>query len=166
MNAGKKFSRREFLRTFALLSSSTLFAGLNSGCGTSTSGPVARAAYGPPPPSVSHPEVSSIYYLDSQSNHILLANNQNVPVQVSCMIEFIEDMNTAIQVSIAFTDSTPAAVPFTQSWPDARTLAVTPSSPLAAGTMYTLGIGDDAEDTYGNTLYPPGGISITFKTVP
>ncbi len=158
------FSRREFLRTFALLSSSSLLIGLNSGCGSSD--PVPRVLYGPLPPNATHPEVSSVYYLDAQSNHVLLANNQNVPVQVACLMEFTKDMNTSIPVAIALTDSTPAAVPFTRSWQDARTIAVTPSSPLAADTAYTLGVGDNAEDTYGNALYPPGGTSITFKTAP
>ncbi len=164
MISGKEFSRREFLRTFALLSSSTLLVGLNSGCGTSSGVP--RALYGPAPPNVTHPEVSSFYYMDAQSNHVTLDSNQNVPVQVACLIEFTKDMNTSKQVTISFSDAALNPVPFSKSWQDARTLSVTPSSSLSPGTSYTLGIGDDAEDTYGNTLYPPGGASITFKTAP
>ncbi len=158
-------SRREFLRTFAMLSSSALVAGLNNGCGGS-SDPNPRAMYGPSPPNLTRPMVRSFYYVNAQLNRVDLFNNQYVPVQVTCLVEFTKDMNTSKQVTISFTDSTPAVVLFTQSWQDARTLSIAPSSPLATGTSYTLGVGGDAEDTYGNTLYPSGGTSITFKTAP
>jgi Big-like domain-containing protein len=159
---GNEYSRREFLRTFAVLSTASLVVGLNAGCSESRSTP---ALYGPPPPNYTHPEVISIYFIDSQSNRILLQNNQTVPIQVVCHIEFSKSMNTAVPVTISFADSAGNTVPISKSWQNDLTLVVTPVSQLLLNTTYTLSAGSDAEDTFGNKISLTADATASFKTV-
>jgi hypothetical protein len=155
---GNEYSRREFLKTFAMLSSASL-VGLNSGC----AGPVAMDAYGPPPANM-RPEVTEVYFIDSQSTKIFLPNNQNVPVQVQCRIDFDKSMNTAAPVMISFADSAGNAVPKSQAWANDQTMVVTPVSQLLLNTAYTLSVGNDAEDTFGNKIVLTEVATATFRT--
>jgi hypothetical protein len=166
---GNAYSRREFLRTFAMLSSVSLLVGLNGGCGSSTPSPAPVygpvAVYGPPPINLTRPAVTAIYFSDSQSNKILLQNNQNVPVQVVIRIDFSKSMNTTAPVTISFADSAGSIVPVSKSWANDLTLVVTPISQLNINTTYTLSTGDDAQDTFGNKIILTIDATATFKTV-
>jgi hypothetical protein len=152
---GNEYSRREFLKTFAMLSAASLIVGLNSGC----------AVYGPPSAGTGPLDVMTIYYLDSLSNTILLRNNQNVPVQVVCRIDFSKTMNTAVPVTMSFADSAGNVVPISQAWANDLTLVVTPISQLLFNTAYTLSVGNDAEDTFGNKITLTADATASFKTV-
>lgn len=160
---GNEYSRREFLRRFAMLSSASLL-GLNFGC--SDAGPGAEygpiALYGPAP--VNNPMVSAIYFIDSQSNYIPLQNNQSVFILFACFIDFSKDMNTSAPTTMAFTDASGNAVPFTKSWINPRTLEVTPITPLQFNTTYTLSVGNDAEDILGNKITLTADATATFIT--
>jgi hypothetical protein len=166
---GNEYSRREFLRTFAMLSSAS-FVVLNSGCGSSDPqdnrvlyGPA--PVYGPPPINLTRPVVTEVYIVDSQSNKILIQNNQNVPVQAVFRIDFSKSMNTTAPATISFTDSAGNAVPITKSWANDLTLVVTPISQLNINTTYTLSAGNDAEDTFGNKIALTADATVSFKTV-
>jgi Bacterial Ig-like domain len=164
---GTEYSRREFLRRFAMLSSASLI-GLSFGCADTREdapvyGPV--VAYGPPPINLTRPAVTAIYFIDSQSSTILLQNNQNVPVQVICRIDFSKSMNTAVPVTISFDDSAGTVVPVSQLWANDLTLVVTPISQLNINTTYTLSVGNDAEDTFGNKIVLTAAAAATFRTV-
>jgi Big-like domain-containing protein len=156
---GNEYSRREFLRRFAVLSSASLIV-LNSGC----SEPIGQDMYGPPPANLVHPEVTAIYFTDSQSNKIFLQNNQSVPVQVVCRIDFSKSMNTAAPVTISFADSAGNIAPISQSWANDLTLVITPISQLLFNTTYTLSVGNDAEDAFGNRIILTADATVTFKT--
>ena len=159
----KKFSRRQFLKTFAMASSASLF-GLNSACGSSELHG-ARVVYGPPPLNIVHPEVTMIYFLDGQSNKILLRNNPGVPVQVVCRFDFSKSMNTTAPVTITLKNGADASVLISKSWANDLTLVVTPVSGLQFNTDYILSLGTDAEDIYGNKVTLTAGATASFKTV-
>jgi hypothetical protein len=121
--------------------------------------------YGPPPVEYIRPQVISLYYIDSQSKKILLQNNQGVPVQLVCLIDFSKDINTTAPVSIAFIDAAGLAVPISKSWRNPMTLEVAPLSQLLFDTAYSCTVGDDAEDTFGNKIYFTPDATATFRTV-
>ena len=106
-----------------------------------------------------------MYFIDGQSNKILLQNNQNVPVQIVCRIDFSKSMNTGSPITIGFTDSTGNAVPISQAWANDLTVIVTPVSQLLVNTAYTLSVGNDAEDIYGNKITLTVDATVSFKTV-
>ena len=155
-----EYSRREFLRGCAMLSSASLLIGLNSGCGP----PDTRGLNVPLPVENERPVVNSIYFTDSQATRIALQNNVNVPVQVVSLIDFSKSMNTAAPIKISFTDSAGNAVPFSESWANDLTLTVTPLSQLLFGTTYTLFV-RDAQDAFGNNIVLTANAGATFKTV-
>ncbi len=167
-----EYSRREFLKTFAMLSSASVI-GLSFGCAEPQDGalygPAALygpvALYGPPPVNLVHPEVTAIYFIDDQSTRILLQNNQNVPVQVVCRIDFSKSMNTTMPVTISFTDPAENAVPISQAWANDLTLIVTPTSQLLFNSAYALSVGNDAEDIYGNKITLTVDATVSFRTV-
>lgn len=159
-----EYSRREFLRKFAMLSSASLLVGLNGGCGSSGSQDN-RVLYGPLPAEFERPVVNSIYLTDSQSNRIPLQNNVNVPVQVVCLIDFSKSMNTTAPAAISFSDAAGNSVPVSTAWANDSTLVITPVSQLSFGTTYTLSLGNDAEDIFGNRIVLTADAGATFTTV-
>ena len=159
------YSRREFLKTFALLSSTSLIAGLSPGCGFSENPFPPQAAYGPMPPENTTPEVAAIYYIDNQANRVLLPGNQSVPVQIVCRIDFSKAMNTTALITINFADSAGYAVPISKAWTTDQTLTLTPVSQLASDTVYSVSVGSDAQDIYGNAIQLTAAAAASFRTV-
>lgn len=158
---GNEYSRREFMRRFAMLTSLSLLIGLNNGCGFSdNSGLFTRL-----PDEAVPPVVNSIYFTDSQANRIALKNNVNVPVQIVFLIDFSKSMNTVAPITISFTDSAGNAVLFSKSWANDLTLTITPLSQLLLGTTYTLSVGRDAQDIFGNRIVLTPDAGATFTTV-
>jgi hypothetical protein len=134
------FSRREFLKKFAVLSGGALMLSAT-----------AMACYGPMPPQNSLPSVVGMYCYDAGLNKVELQGNQNVLVNTAFEIDFSKNMNTTAQTAIQFTDSNSVPVDIAQAWDDSRTLRVTPASDLSYDTEYTLSV-EDAWDTAGNPL--------------
>jgi hypothetical protein len=160
-----EYSRREFLRRFAMFSSASLLIGLNTGCGSSDPEKVrVIALYGPVPVYGPLVLVDAIYFNDNQSNRIPLQNSQNVFILVVCLVDFSKDMNTSAPTTITFNDSAGRTVPFSKSWRNSRTLEVAPLSQLLFNTTYTLSVGNDAEDTLGNKIILTPGAAATFRT--
>lgn len=168
----KEYSRREFLRTFAALSTTPLLVTMLSGCGESDPsgvalyGPGPVAAYGPYPPGIT---VSSMVFLDAQSNQVALSGNQSVPVHTSFILQFSTPMDVAsVVAAIAFIDSNNNPVGFALSpgQTDQYSILVTiaPAADLLPNANYTLSVKDTAMDSSGNKLIVNTNASAAFKT--
>ncbi len=156
----ENYSRREFLKTFALISSAPLLVNVLAAC----SDPVAGAAYGPPP--YTQVSVTGIYFLDAQSHTVKLADNQNVPAHTSFTIQFNTAMNMdSVLTAITFVDSGNTPVAFAALAQDERTMGLTPSADLAHNSTYTLSVNNNAVDASGNSrLLVDANATATFKT--
>ncbi len=150
-------SRRQFLKKFAMLSAASLSLSA-----------VTLACYGPSPntPSIS-PQVSTMYFKDAQSNNVSLYGNQNVPVHTTFIIVFSTAMNTTGPSTVIFTDSNSNPVAFDKVWDNnaPSSLMVTPQADLSLDSVYTLKMGGDAVDTFGNTMTLTDSATAIFKTV-
>lgn len=166
----KGYSRRDFLRNFAMMSSASLLLGLSTGCGSSDSSSnnvPGRALYGPAPvygPGPVIPVVNGMFFLDSESKQVALNNNQDVPIHTTFKVGFGVDLSTTVPATITFTDANDNAVANTQAWEDSRALVVTPSADLLHDTKYMLII-NDVTDTNGVKRNLYGAALATFKTV-
>jgi hypothetical protein len=160
--AHNEYSRRDFLKTFAALSSAPLLLGVNTGCGNNSL-PQVGAVYGPPP--VGSTTVSGIYFIDGQSNHVPLADNQNVPLHTSFLVEFSADINTynATLDPVRITDSGNNALAHAIVWTDSRRVGITPSADLLPDSPYTLQLTDYIWDTNGD-MVDLSNASASFKT--
>jgi Big-like domain-containing protein len=155
-----EYSRRAFLKKFALLSAGSLsLSAITLAC----YGPV----YGPAPSNFIQPTVTAMYFTGSQSNLILLQGSQDVPVHTTFLIEFSKAMNASAPNTVYFSDSDNNTVPYTKAWKDssAYSLAVTPSADLRQDAGYTIRMGADAADTDGNQINLDGNATAVFKTV-
>lgn len=165
----KDYSRRDFLRTFAALSSAPLLVNMLLGCGT-TSEPTSRAVYGPVQavygPSPVGVTVGRMVFLDAQSNQVTLAGNQSVPVHTSFVIQFSVPMNvTSVAAAITFTDANNSSVAFGTSWDQYDVnVTITPSADLALNTNYILSVNDTATDANNIRLTENANSSAAFKT--
>jgi Bacterial Ig-like domain len=157
----KEYSRSEFLRTFAVLSSAPLLASMLAGCGSSESLP--PNLYGPGPVNVT---VGRMVFLDAQSNQVALSENQSVPVHTSILIQFSGPMNAAsVVAAITFANTNNAPVAFGTNWDQYDVNAtITPSADLAPGTNYTLAVSGSATDSNGRGLTVNANSSASFKT--
>jgi Bacterial Ig-like domain len=165
----KDYSRRDFLRTFAALSSAPLLVSMLAGCGTSDATPGAvygpvQAVYGPYPPGVVF--VSIMVFLDAQSSWVTLSGNRNVPVHTSFVIHFSGPMNVAsVAAAIAFTDANNSPVAFGTSWDQYDVnVTITPSADLAQSTDYILSVNDTAIDANNTRLTVNANSTAAFKT--
>jgi hypothetical protein len=159
----KDYSRREFLRTFAALSSAPLLVNI-LGCGSdSTSGGGNYALYGPNPVGVT---VVRMIFLDDQTNQVALSGNQSVPVHTSFLIQFSGPMNVAtVAAAITFADSNNSPVAFGTSWDQYDVnLTITPTADLVPNVNYTLAVDDNATDSNGTRLTVNANASASFKT--
>jgi len=156
----KDYSRRDFLKTFAVLSTAPLLAATLQSCGEAYPG----ALYGPGP--VGLVIVSMMDYLDAQSNRVVLWGNQSVPVHTSFLIQFSGPMNAAsVATAIVFTDSNNSPVAFGTSWDQYNVnVTITPSADLAHNTNYTLAVNDTATDSNGTRLTVNANSTAAFKT--
>jgi hypothetical protein len=165
----KDYSRREFLMTFAVLSTAPLLANMLSGCGIGGGGDgPGPVSYGPAP----NPEVivNGIVFLDAQSNQVNLSGNQTVPVHTSFIIQFSGLINVAsVPAATTFIDSNNNPVAFTtssgQSAQYSISVTITPTADLLPNSNYTLSIGDTATDSYGDKLIVDANASAAFKTM-
>lgn len=164
----KEYSRRDFLRTFAALSSAPLLAGMLTGCGTSDATTAAlygppQVAYGPYPAGVT---VNGMVFLDAQSSWVTLSGNQDVPVRTSFVIQFSSPMNvTSVAAAITFTDANNSSVAFGASWDqyDVK-VTITPSADLAPNTNYSLSVNGTAVDGNNTSLTVNANSTAAFKT--
>jgi hypothetical protein len=160
----KDYTRREFLRTFAALSSASLLLSVSMGCGNE---PFVGGMYGPPP--VGSTVVSGIYYVDAQSNNILLQGNQNVPVHTQFVINFSAAMlMSSVAGTINFIDSGNNSIACTKTWDTTNsqnsTIKVIPDSDLLHNESYKLSVGPSAMDSNGRYLNVTADATAYFKT--
>ncbi len=149
------YSRREFLKKFAYLSSGALMLSVTT-----------TACYGPMGSQQEYPMVSGIYFLDAEGRNMLLQNIQNVPLQTKFTIEFTDDMNTATPASVSLTGPANTSVGCDNKvWETVRLLTVVPAENLAPDTEYTLRLGDDTKDARGYNLWLTESATAVFKTV-
>lgn len=159
-----EYSRRDFLKAFAALSTAPLLVNMLSGCGSDA---YPGAAYGPGP--VGLVVVSMMDYLD-QSNRVVLWGNQNVQVHTAFGIYFNNVlMNVAtVEAAITFTDANSNPVAFTTSADQnaqySTKVVVTPTADLAHNTNYILSVNDTATDSNGTRLMVNVNASASFKT--
>ena len=149
------YSRREFLKKFAYLSSGALVLSVTT-----------TACYGPMGAQQGYPMVSGIYFVNTDGSNGLLQNSQNVPLQTKFKIEFTDDMNFEAPASVFLTG--PANTPVgcdNNVWETNRLLTVTPAQDLAPDTEYTLRVDDDAKDARGYNLWLTESATAVFKTV-
>lgn len=171
MDVQKDYSRRAFLKKFAMLSSASMLMGIGIGCSSPNGtapvyGPV--AVYGPQP--VGSTTVTGIYFVDSQSTQALLQGSQAVPVHTQFMINFSADVNMAsVADAITFVDSGNNAVACSKAWDTTnfqnRTINVIPASDLSHGTSYALGVGAGATDSNGSSISVTNDATADFKTI-
>jgi hypothetical protein len=156
----KGYSRRDFLKTFAALSTAPLLAASLQSCGSEA---YPGALYGPGPAGVT---VGRMVFLDAQSNQVQLAGNQSVPVHTSFLIQFSGPMNAAsVATAIVFTDSNNSPVAYGTSWDQYNVdVTITPSADLAHNTNYTLAVNDTATDSNGSRLTVNANSTAAFKT--
>jgi Bacterial Ig-like domain len=166
----KDYSRREFLRTFAALSTAPLLVNI-LGCGSdSGSGGGNYALYGPSPvaygPNPVGVTVVRMIFLDDQTNQVALSGNQSVPVHTSFLIQFRGPMNVAtVAAAITFADSNNSSVAFGTSWDQYDVnLTITPTADLVPNVNYTLAVDDNATDSNGTRLTVNANASASFKT--
>jgi hypothetical protein len=147
-------SRRKFLKKFAYLSGGALMLSATT-----------LACYGPPPgQTMQAPTVSAIKFLDASSTYILLKKNQTVPVHTRFTIEFSEDMNEKVAVTIHLTDAVNNVITLgTGVWDTVRIFGLSPSLELASTTSYELRV-TDAEDARGLKLHVTDSATADFKT--
>ncbi len=159
----ENYSRREFLRTFAMMSSAPLLASILSGCGSSTTTNENKVMYGPSP--VQPVLVVVMSFLDAQSSPVELSGSRNVPVHTSFIIQFntAMDMNS-VAAAISFVDSGSSPVVFTASPQSDWSIQVTPSSDLASNSDYTLSVNNNAMSSGGSGLTVDAKSTATFKT--
>ncbi len=147
------YSRRSFLKKFALLSAGSLALGAT-----------AMACYGPPRTErLTAPEVIGMYYLDAQTGNIPLQNNLSVPVNAKFLVLFSEQMNVNVPAVIVFTDHNNVAVDNTKTWENGTMLSVSPVSNLQFSTQYTLQVAD-AESAQGFKLVSTSNATAVFTT--
>lgn len=151
-------SRREFLRTFAALSTAPVIASVLSTC----------AVYGANPPG--EVTVNGMVFLDAQSNQVVLSGSQAVPVHASFVIQFNVTMNVAsIAAAVTFLDSNNNPVAFAvssdQNAAYSMNVTITPTADLVHNTNYMLSVNDTAADSYGTRLTVNANASAAFKTV-
>lgn len=150
----KNYSRRDFLISFATLSSASMLLSLSAGCG---------GVYGPAP--VAYGRVSGIYYTDERSNLSILTNTQIVPIHTAFTIDFSVNMKSDVLPIISFTElARNSEVICIKTWKNNTTLIVTPSTPLVLNSAYKISI-VDAVDSNGNKISIDSFATITFNTV-
>ncbi len=162
----KDFSRRDFLKAFAALSSASLLLSMQAGCGD----PPATAAYGPAalygPAPINGPRVNAIYFLDDRLCAVPLQDSQSVPLLAKFLVEFTDNMNASVLPAVYLTGPGEAPVAYdNKTWFTARILTLSPAQDLSPATEYTLRIGDDAEDLNGEKIYLTESATAAFRTV-
>lgn len=147
-------SRRVFLKKFAFISAGALMLSAT-----------AMACYGPmSPENAPYPQVSDVQFMDALNHATSLQGVQTVPVHTVFLFVFTKNMNTAISPTIQFNDQSNVAVVFSETWYDSLTLSITPNADLSSNTGYTIGVGNDAEDSQGNKIFLTAKATATFKT--
>lgn len=160
------YSRRQFLKKFAALSSASLLFGINAGCGPSSTQdptPEVWAMYGPAP--ITDPAVSGIYYAVDHTTLLSLDGHQDVPIYCKFVINFTTRMNTATPPVVTLVDNGNNAIVLkTPVWETAFSASVMPSAALLNNSNYILSL-TDATDETGNMILIDSSASATFKTV-
>ena len=154
------YSRREFLKRFAALSSASLLLGM-TGC--AEYGPSPVAAYGPGP--AGDPRVTRIYSIDVNANRVVLADNQSVPIDSAFEIQFSTRMDTTAPLTVVLHDDTNnnAVALDLPVWGNDYSASVTPSAVLLNNTAYTLSV-TDATSAAGKKLVIDSNAAASFKT--
>lgn len=156
--SGEEFSRRDFLRRFAALSSAAALVRFTSGCGPVTGG----AVYGPPFVEVGTVTVTGSYFLDSQSNRVLLNDSAAVPVSARFQLTFSGDVRSEL-FELSFVDAGNVTIPSDIAWLDLRTVEITPRGALSGATRYSLGVSRGV-DSSGRLLVSQAAAQ--FTTLP
>jgi hypothetical protein len=155
------YTRREFLKKFALLSAGTVLSATFLACRP-------EAVYGPGP--VAPCRVSGMHFVDAQSNQVPLNGNQSVPVHTQFLIEFSTTMSRSAPTTTTLTDSNSSPVAHSKTWDNGvspypnHAIIVVPSSDLANNMEYTLRVGNDAYDTSGNRIEITDTATAVFRT--
>jgi hypothetical protein len=170
MGGQKDYTRRAFLKRFAMLSSATMLMGMGIGCGSNYEpGNNFYVAYGPPPTGAT--TVTGIYFIDSQSTQVLLQGAQAVPLHTQFIIDFSADMSmSSVADAITFIDAANQPVVCSKEWDTTnshnRTINVIPVSDLSHDASYSLSVGYNALDSSGLGLLSINDASAAFKTIP
>jgi hypothetical protein len=161
----KGFNRREFLKKFALLSSTPLMAHCIYGCDLR---PSTGAVYGPAPPDDTAPEVYGIYLHVAQAGDgdLNLNEDTNVPVDASFEVEFTEAMDiTSINGIHIRCDNDDTEVSIEGVWMTMLIALITPVSNLNQDSRYTLFVDESVKDQAGNLINLTQMSSASFETI-
>jgi len=161
------YSRRNFLRTFALASTGALIAGCKG-----APDPQPKAVYGPRP--ITKLDYSKIgwYYVGSapDGKPVPLKDNKDTPVDAQFRIDLGNSVDSvkSIQTDIFITKDGGGLVDSHKSWAEERIISIVPSKPLLPGAGYSLHL--EVRGMYqnqnGQSEYAGISDTVKFRTKP
>ena len=162
----KTFNRREFLKRFALLSSTPIVTIGLSGCGGGGAeySPPPAPVYGPPAYEIS-PEVEGMYIHDSQVGDGILDDATDVPIDASFEVEFTKqmDFDSINAIHLDYNDDS-NQIAIEGSWLTPSIALIEPIAHLNPDGRYTLYVDETARDLDGNLIVLTEMSDAQFKT--
>jgi len=132
--------RREFLKKFALLSSTSLMI---VGC--------PNAVYGPPP--TNEQKNIIIYYKDSNGNLVSLHQKENIPLNLTIVVKFPNKMSSETKNNIHLLDKKEELISCNKKWKTEYILELQPiKNSIEYNSDYKLTINTAIQDKSGNLL--------------